>query len=101
MLFQHGLFDSAYAWVVHHKDRAPAYIASRNGYDVWLMNSRGSGPSRIHKTMDPDATNMHDKFWHFDWQDMGREDMPAVFKYIINKTQYSKIGVIAHQEGTT
>ena len=53
ILFQHGLFDSAFAWVVHHADRAPAYLASEAGYDVWLTNSRGSGPSRKHQTLDP------------------------------------------------
>jgi len=62
-------------------------MASEAGYDVWLMNSRGVGPSRNHTIMDPDD---HDKnmFWHFDWQDMGEEDLPQVFRYINTVTHY-------------
>ena len=54
IIFQHGLFDSAYAWVVNHAEHAPAFLASEAGYDVWLTNSRGAGPSRKHLYFDPD-----------------------------------------------
>ena len=65
VIFQHGLFDSAFAWVAHHANNAPAFIACRAGYDVWLTNSRGSGASRKHISYDPDDNSS--QFWHFDW----------------------------------
>ena len=99
IIFQHGLFDSSFAWVAHHKENAPAFIASNAGYDVWLTNSRGSGPSRKHITYDPD--DHHSQFWHFDWQDMGSEDLPAIFEYVEKVTGYEKMALIAHHEGTT
>ena len=76
-------------------------MLSRAGYDVWLTNSRGVGPSRNATSMDPDLHKRTNMFWHFDWEDMGREDLPEIFKFITKKTNYQKIAVIAHQEGTT
>ena len=54
---------------MHHSDKAPAFLVSEAGYDVWLINSRGSGPSRQHVTLDPDfAVNQEEgSFWNFDW----------------------------------
>lgn len=67
--FQHGLLDSSYAWIVHYSDKAPAFIAARAGYDVWMNNSRGNTFSRRHLGLDPDKDKA--KFWDFGWEDMG------------------------------
>ena len=90
VLFQHGLFDSAFAWIIHHPEKAPAFLASNAGYDVWLINSRGSGPSRHHLTMDPDNPSEYenDRFWHFDTQDMGEQDLPTIINFITQQTGY-------------
>jgi len=101
VLFQHGMFDSALAWIINHADQSPAFLASNAGYDVWLANARGSTPSRYHLTLDPDDRNQKTEFWDFDWEDMARDDLPAVFIYISNVTKFEKIAYIGHQEGTT
>jgi len=44
----HGLADSADSWVVNSKDKAPALVAAKEGYDVWLGNFRGNKYSRAH-----------------------------------------------------
>ena len=63
VFFQHGVFDSAYAWIMNYADIAPAFVASRGGYDVWLGNSRGNTYSREHVSLNPN----HAKYWEFDW----------------------------------
>ena len=63
--FQHGILDSAYAWVMHYSDKSPAFVAARAGYDVWLNNSRGNTYSRRHSALDPDEDK--EKFWNFGW----------------------------------
>jgi len=73
-------------------DVAPAFVASRDGYDVRLGNSRGNKYSREHIKLDPDST----EFWMFDWQQMGDGDIPAVTDYIIKITGHPKIAYVGH-----
>lgn len=80
VLFQHGILDSAYCWIVNYADVAPAFVAARAGYDVWLGNSRGNTYSRAHVEYDPDKNEK--KFWNFSWFDMGKYDLPAVIDMI-------------------
>lgn len=39
---QHGLFDCSDAFIMNYPEKAPAFVAARAGYDVWLGNSRGN-----------------------------------------------------------
>lgn len=80
ILMQHGVFDSAYCWIVNYADVAPAFVAARAGYDVWLGNSRGNTYSRAHVSLDPDHDE--EEFWDFSWYEMGMYDIPAVFDHI-------------------
>lgn len=78
---------------------APAFVASRAGYDVWLGNSRGNTYSRAHVSLDPDHNEK--KFWDFSWFDMGNHDLPAVIDMIQEQTEGQKVAYIGHSQGTT
>ena len=98
--FQHGLMDSAYAWIMHYSDKTPAFVAARAGYDVWLGNSRGNTFSRRHQGLDPDRDKV--KFWDFGWEDMGKYDVPAVIEHILEmKDKETKVAYIGHSQGST
>ena len=84
VLMQHGILDSAYCWIVNYADVAPAFVAARAGYDVWLGNSRGNTYSRAHEEYDPDRNEK--KFWNFSWFEMGTYDLPAVIDMIQYET---------------
>jgi len=63
VFFQHGILAGADTWVVHNNEVAPAFVAARNGYDVWMGNSRGNIYSDKHVSLDTSSA----EFWDFDW----------------------------------
>jgi len=89
--------DSADAWITGVGEFAPPFVAARAGYDVWLGNSRGNKYSHEHVKLD----SQDPAFWDFDWEKMGDYDVPASIDFIIKKTGFPKVTVLAHSQGTS
>lgn len=75
VFMQHGIVDSADAWLVHTESSAPAFNLAREGYDVWLGNNRGNIYSRSHLKLDEKRDA--EEFYDFTWAEMGLYDLPA------------------------
>ena len=95
--FQHGILDSADAWIMNEPDVAPAFFLANQGYDIWLGNSRGNKYSMSHTTL----TTKDADYWKFSFQQMGDYDDPANLEYIKAETGFAKSAYIAHSQGTT
>lgn len=93
----HGLLDSSDCWISNGWKKGPAYIALREGYDVWLGNSRGNKYSRRHVSLKPS----HKEFWNYSWEELGLYDIPAFTDYILEITGHPKLAFIGHSMGTT
>ncbi|KAF2885018.1 hypothetical protein ILUMI_21134 [Ignelater luminosus] len=98
VLLVHGLFRSSQDWVFMGAERGLAYLLADRGYDVWLMNVRGSVYSKKHLTMNPD---LDPKFWAFSWHEVGLYDLPTAFELIRNVTKRERFCYIGVSEGTT
>ncbi|XP_063626499.1 lipase 3-like [Cydia splendana] len=97
VFLQHGLLGSADDYLVAGPDNALAYLLAKDGYDVWLANSRGCKYSRNHTKMDPSES----AFWDFSWHELGYYDLPAMIDYTLNATRQQKLKYIGHSQGTT
>ncbi|XP_047997122.1 lipase 3-like [Leguminivora glycinivorella] len=97
VFLQHGLLGSADDYLVAGPDNALAYLLAKNGYDVWLANSRGCKYSRNHTELDPSES----AFWDFSWHELGYYDLPAMIDYTLNVTGRQKLKYIGHSQGTT
>lgn len=76
ILFQHGLMDCSDAWVLNQSEQAPAFVAARAGYDVWLGNLRGNRYSSKHEYLDPERNA--EKFFDFDIGHHHKYDLVAM-----------------------
>lgn len=92
---QHGLFTTAADFVMSGRKKALAYYLAKNGYDVWMGNTRGSKHSVRHKTMSQDS----DVFWDFSFHEMGYYDLPAMIDFVLSKTKKSKLIYVGHSQG--
>ncbi|XP_047995332.1 lipase 1-like [Leguminivora glycinivorella] len=100
VLILHGLLSSCADFVLLGPGQALAYMLAEEGYDVWLLNSRGNFHSRNHTTLDPNRRG-DISFWNFSWDEMGRYDIPAYLDYILELTGQEKVHYIGHSQGST
>jgi len=100
VLFQHGLSMTAENWFTSESGKPVVMQALDDGWDVWLGNNRGTRYSQGHDKYDiiKDA----DKYWAFDWAEMGKYDVPAFIDKILENTpDYKKVTYVGFSQGTT
>ncbi|KAK2611030.1 hypothetical protein N8I77_004413 [Diaporthe amygdali] len=95
VLLIHGLLQSAGAYCVND-DQSLAFWLCKSGYDVWLGNNR-CGFKPKHVLLDYSDPRM----WCWNIRQMGVFDLPALTSRVLFETGFSKIGLIAHSQGTT
>lgn len=63
VLLNHGLMESSGGFLILGAKRSLGFILAENGYDVWLMNARGTTYSNKHISID-ERTNKSE-FYNF------------------------------------
>lgn len=71
------------------------YYLYDNGYDVWMGNARGNRYSRNHTSLNP---NSDGQFWNFSWHEIGMYDLPAMINYVLEETNFEKLGYFGHSQ---
>ncbi|CAH1107270.1 unnamed protein product [Psylliodes chrysocephalus] len=97
VLLNHGMFGSSENYILLGPKKSLGYVLADNGYDVWIMNSRGTWHSKKHRTLSPKQK----EFWQFSWHEIGVYDIPAVIDHILNITNETRINYIGHSQGCT
>ncbi|KAI4305728.1 hypothetical protein L6164_029076 [Bauhinia variegata] len=95
VLLQHGIISDAISWLFNHPNESLAFILADNGYEVWLVNTRGTRYSNQHRSLSPD-----DKaYWDWSWDQLTAYDLPASVQYVNNNTG-QKLHFVGHSLGT-
>lgn len=82
---------------MNYADQAPAFVAAKAGYDVWLGNNRGNKYNHEHVSL----TTSDKEFWEYSWPEMGTKDLRAMFESIKERTGQQKLGYVGYSLGTT
>lgn len=69
---------------------------AKQGYDVWLGNTRGNTYSRNHTKINPEKR----KFWDYSYDQMIQYDVPDTIDYILKATGKKTLAYVGHSQGT-
>lgn len=97
LLMLHGLDEVAQIWVMNDKENSVGAALYREGYDVWMLNNRGTAYSKAHASLSPGSS----EFWDYSFQELGQYDVTAVVNYISRANAFKKIITIGHSQGAT
>ncbi len=100
IIIQHGVIDDSWTWFALKKENCLPIMLAKEGYDVWLTNSRGNIFSFEHIDPSYDSSIYSSDYWNFTFHDMALYDLPANVEYIKNHTGYSRMDYIGHSQGT-
>lgn len=75
------------------------YILADEGFDVWLVNNRGTKWSMEHRTLDPVRNKR--SFFDYSFEEIGLYDLPAIIDYVLSVTNFKKLFYIGYSQGTT
>ncbi|CAL0299178.1 unnamed protein product [Lupinus luteus] len=95
VIIQHGVMVDGMIWFMNSPEQNLPMILADSGFDVWIVNSRGTRYSRRHTFLDPS----NDEFWNWCLDDLVAYDLPAVFDFVYNLTG-QKIHYVGHSLGT-
>lgn len=75
------------------------YMLADEGFDVWLVNNRGTKWSMAHRTLDPVRNKR--SFFDYSFEEIGLYDLPAIIDYVLSVTNFKKLFYIGYSQGTT
>ncbi|XP_063162239.1 lipase member M-like [Candoia aspera] len=92
-----GLITEGRCWLINLPSNSLGFVLADAGYDVWIINNRGSTWSRRHQNLTIDQ----EEFWDFSFHEMGIYDIPASINFILQKTKQDSLYYIGHSQGAS
>lgn len=94
VLLVHGAFGSAAHWIMLGNNSL-SFMLANNGFDVWLINHRGTSYSLGHERLNVS----NPKYWDFTWYEFGMIDLPNTIDYILDQTHSKNLHYVGHSQG--
>ncbi|EAT34382.1 AAEL013362-PA [Aedes aegypti] len=96
ILMMHQVYGCSVDFTILGPEKALAFLAHDQGYDVWMGNVRGNMFSRGHVSLDSNKS----AFWKYSFHEIGYYDVPAMVDYILYLTGRDRLHYIGHSQGS-
>ncbi|GMS93321.1 hypothetical protein PENTCL1PPCAC_15496, partial [Pristionchus entomophagus] len=97
ILFNHGLALSGAQWALNMPNQSAAFVFADAGFDVFLLNQRGTTYGRKHTKMGSGFFN--NEFWQFTLDEMANSDVPAVIDKVLALNGNKQLYYVGHNQG--
>ncbi|XP_064487854.1 lysosomal acid lipase/cholesteryl ester hydrolase-like [Ornithodoros turicata] len=97
LLLVHGIISSAADWVINMPHQSLGFVLADAGYDVWMINTRGSPYSDQHEYLNRRSR----EYLTFSFDDIGRYDLAASIDFILRATGTQQVSLVAWSQGFT
>ncbi|XP_015280108.1 PREDICTED: lysosomal acid lipase/cholesteryl ester hydrolase-like [Gekko japonicus] len=97
VLLVSGVVTDSKCWILNPPNNSIGFALADAGYDVWMINCRGTTWSRRHQNLSIEQ----EEFWDFSFHEMGIYDIPAAMKFILMKTKQETLYYIGHSQGAS
>ncbi|KAG5881668.1 hypothetical protein JTB14_010239 [Gonioctena quinquepunctata] len=96
LVVEHGVLLDGISWMLSGNHSLAFYFADA-GFDVWVINSRGTTYSRKHTN----GSISEKDYWNFSFHEVAIHDTPQIMELISDHTNRNDIIHIAHSKGAT
>ncbi|KAL7990451.1 hypothetical protein Chor_013881, partial [Crotalus horridus] len=97
VLLVSGFVTEGRSWLINLPRNSLGFVLADAGYDVWIINNRGTTWSRRHQNLTIDQ----EEFWNFSFHEMAIYDIPATINFILHKTKQDSLYYIGHSQGAS
>ncbi|KAF8371616.1 hypothetical protein PRIPAC_78045 [Pristionchus pacificus] len=96
ILLDHSLLCDGSEFVMNPPHSSPGMVLADSGFDVFLMNHRGTTYSRKHRDFDTSDP----RYWKFTMDEHAKYDIPVVIDYVLNVTGEKSLYWSGHSQGS-
>ncbi|XP_034245488.1 lipase 3-like [Thrips palmi] len=97
VLLAPGLQTIGSCYVVLGRGKALAPLLYDAGFDVWMINYRGTLLSQEHNKF----SIRNEEYWNFSWHEQGVFDNAAAIDYVLAQTSFPSVMYAGHSMGAT
>ncbi|KAF8371074.1 hypothetical protein PRIPAC_77503 [Pristionchus pacificus] len=96
LLMLHGLMGDASEFVINPPESSPGMILADAGFDIFMLNVRGTYYSQRHVNLTKDDR----EYWKFSTDDIVKYDLPAAIDKSLELNGAKALYIVGHSQGT-
>eukprot|EP00768_Dysnectes_brevis_P005277 gnl/Dysnectes_brevis/377_a419_4777.p1 GENE.gnl/Dysnectes_brevis/377_a419_4777~~gnl/Dysnectes_brevis/377_a419_4777.p1 ORF type:complete len:439 (+),score=115.29 gnl/Dysnectes_brevis/377_a419_4777:55-1371(+) len=97
LLLVHGILENGMTWIYNNRSTSPGYQFHDEGFDVWIINCRGTTFSQHHQYLD----YHEDEYWNYSFDEIAHFDIPCALDALLEHSEWDQAQIVAFSQGSS